>query len=117
MTGSGKTFLAAFDVLNFNPRRLLYIVHEGSILMKSVETFEKVFGADKIYGVYNADYKEFDAGLVFSILHISKNRLEYNSMSKYNYSCLQNWLQGFSVLSVKKNLEDNQHDVLDTMVC
>ena len=109
MTGSGKTFLAAFDVLNFNPRRLLYIVHEGSILMKSVETFEKVFGADKTYGVYNAD--------VFSILHISKNRLEYNSMSKYNYSCLQNWLQGFSVLSVKKNLEDNQHDVLDTMVC
>jgi HKD family nuclease len=37
--GSGKTFLAAFDALNFNPRRLLYIVHEGSILMKSFETF------------------------------------------------------------------------------
>ena len=45
--GSGKTYLAAFDVLNFNPKRLLYIVHEGSILMKSVETFSRVFGADK----------------------------------------------------------------------
>ena len=41
--GSGKTFLAAFDALNFNPKRLLYIVHEGSILMKSFETFQKVF--------------------------------------------------------------------------
>ena len=65
MTGSGKTFLAAFDVLNFNPRRLLYIVHEGSILMKSVETFEKVFGADKTYGVYNRITRSLMLGLYF----------------------------------------------------
>ena len=51
--GSGKTFLAAFDALNFGPRRLLYIVHEGSILMKSFETFQKVFGSDRSYGIYN----------------------------------------------------------------
>ncbi len=46
-TGSGKTYLAAFDALNFNPDRLLYIVHEGSILKKSLETFQKVFGGSK----------------------------------------------------------------------
>ena len=56
--GSGKTFLAAFDALNFNPRRLLYIVHEGSILMKSYETFSRVFGSDRSYGVFNGEYKE-----------------------------------------------------------
>ena len=39
--GSGKTYLAAFDALNFNPKRLLYIVHEGSILKKSLETFRR----------------------------------------------------------------------------
>ena len=44
--GSGKTYLAAFDALNFNPDRLLYIVQEGSILMKSFETFQRVFGSD-----------------------------------------------------------------------
>ena len=63
---SGKSFLAAFDILNFNPKRLLYIVHEGSILMKSVETFSRVFGADKTYGIYNAEYKNFDSDFVFS---------------------------------------------------
>lgn len=42
--GSGKTYLAAFDALNFNPKRFLYIVHEGSILKKSLETFSDVFG-------------------------------------------------------------------------
>ena len=64
--GSGKTFMAAFDALNFNPGRLLYIVHEGSILMKSFDTFQKVFGNDHSYGVYNGEYKEFDADFVFS---------------------------------------------------
>ncbi len=64
--GSGKTFLAAFDALNFNPRRLLYIVHEGSILMKSCETFSRVFGSDRSYGVFNGEYKEQDADFVFS---------------------------------------------------
>lgn len=64
--GAGKTFLAAFDALNFNPGRLLYIVHEGSILMKSFETFQKVFGSDHTYGIYNADFKEFGADFVFS---------------------------------------------------
>ena len=83
--GSGKTFLAAFDVLNFNPRRLLYIVHEGSILMKSVETFEKVFGADKTYGVYNADYKEFDAEFVFSTNVTMANSLELFEPHTFDY--------------------------------
>ena len=83
--GSGKTFLAAFDVLNFNPRRLLYIVHEGSILMKSVETFERVFGADRTYGVYNAEYKDFDAEFVFSTNVTMANSLELFETHTFDY--------------------------------
>ena len=45
-TGSGKTYLAAFDALNFSPEHLLYIVHEGSILKRSLSTFQTVFGGD-----------------------------------------------------------------------
>ncbi len=83
--GSGKTYLAAFDVLNFNPKRLLYIVHEGSILMKSVETFQRVFGADKTYGVYNAEYKEFDADFVFSTNVTMANSLELFEPHAFDY--------------------------------
>lgn len=83
--GSGKTYLAAFDVLNFNPKRLLYIVHEGSILMKSVETFQRVFGADKTYGVYNAEYKEFDADFVFSTNVTMANSLEFFEPHAFDY--------------------------------
>ncbi len=83
--GSGKTYLAAFDVLNFNPGRMLYIVHEGSILMKSVETFERVFGADRTYGVYNAEYKEFDSDFVFSTNVTMANSLELFDPHDFDY--------------------------------
>ncbi len=65
-TGSGKTYLAAFDALNFNPDRLLYIVHEGSILKKSLETFQKIFGGSKTCGLYNGETKELEADFLFS---------------------------------------------------
>ena len=83
--GSGKTFLAAFDALNFNPRRLLYIVHEGSILMKSYETFSRVFGSDRSYGVFNGEYKEQDADFVFSTNVTMANSLELFEPHTWDY--------------------------------
>ncbi len=65
-TGSGKTYLAAFDALNFNPDRLLYVVHEGSILKKSLETFQKIFGGAKTCGLYSGEAKELEADFLFS---------------------------------------------------
>lgn len=83
--GSGKTYLAAFDALNFSPKRLLYIVHEGSILMKSFDTFQKVFGSDRSYGIYNGEYKEFDADFVFSTNVTMANSLELFDKHAFDY--------------------------------
>ncbi|MBR1798120.1 MAG: DUF3427 domain-containing protein [Clostridiales bacterium] len=83
--GSGKTYLAAFDALNFNPDKLLYIVQEGSILMKSYETFEKVFGSDRTYGIYNKDYKEIDADFLFSTNITMANSLELFDRHYFDY--------------------------------
>ena len=65
-TGSGKTYLAAFDALNFAPNKLLYVVHEGSILRKSLETFQIVFGGLKTCGMYSGEAKEIEADFIFS---------------------------------------------------
>ncbi len=83
--GSGKTYLAAFDALNFNPKRLLYIVHEGSILTKSFETFSRVFGSSKTYGIYNGEYKEQDADFVFSTNITMANSLELFDKHAWDY--------------------------------
>lgn len=83
--GSGKTYLAAFDALNFGAKRLLYIVHEGSILTKSFETFQKVFGSDRSYGIYNGEYKESDADFVFSTNVTMSNHLELFEKHTWDY--------------------------------
>ena len=39
-TGTGKTYMSAFDVKSLKPKRLLFIVHREEILRKAKETFE-----------------------------------------------------------------------------
>ncbi|MBM7643601.1 superfamily II DNA or RNA helicase/HKD family nuclease [Streptococcus loxodontisalivarius] len=45
-TGTGKTYLSAFDVRQVNPKRMLFIVHREQILTKSMESFQTVLGFD-----------------------------------------------------------------------
>ena len=83
--GSGKTYLAAFDALNFNPKRLLYIVHEGSILKKSLETFQDVFGKQVTYGIYSGTSKESDADYVFATNITMCKSLELFHRDEFDY--------------------------------
>ena len=84
-TGSGKTFLAAFDALNFAPEKLLYVVHEGSILRKSLETFQEVFGGLKTCGVYSGEAKELDADFLFSTNVSMCRSLELFDKKEFDY--------------------------------
>lgn len=83
--GSGKTYLAAFDALNFNPKRLLYIVHEETILKKSLETFQDVFGSSITYGVYSGTSKELDADFVFATNIMMSNTLDLFRKDEFDY--------------------------------
>ena len=86
--GSGKTYLAAFDARNFNPERLLYVVNEGSILRKSLETFQEVFGNAVTYGMFNKDNKELDADFLFAGNIMISQNLELFSKSEFDYIIL-----------------------------
>ena len=83
--GSGKTYLAAFDAMNFNPKRLLYIVHEGSILKKSLETFSDVFGNSVTYGIFSGEHKEMDADFVFATNITMCKSLELFAKNEFDY--------------------------------
>ena len=83
--GSGKTYLAAFDALNFGPPRLLYIVHEGSILKRSLETFQDVFGGNVSYGIFSGESKEIDADFIFATNLTMSRSLELFSKDEFDY--------------------------------
>ena len=84
-TGSGKTYLAAFDALNFAPERLLYVVHEGSILRRSLETFQEVFGGLKTCGMYSGEAKELEADFIFSTNVSMCRSLELFDKKEFDY--------------------------------
>ena len=84
-TGSGKTYLAAFDALNFAPNRLLYVVHEGSILRRSLETFQEVFGSLKTCGMYSGEAKELEADFIFSTNVSMCRSLELFDKKEFDY--------------------------------
>ncbi len=42
-TGTGKTYLSAFDVKNCNAKKVLFLVHNRLILTSAIETYKKIF--------------------------------------------------------------------------
>jgi superfamily II DNA or RNA helicase/HKD family nuclease len=65
-TGTGKTLLSAFDVQNFNPKNVLFVVHRRNIAIAAQSTFEAIFGRTRSYGLFSGTERNLDADFVFS---------------------------------------------------
>ena len=73
-TGTGKTYLSAFDAKVFNPKKLLFVVHRLTIAKDSLKTFQKVFGNNKTMGLYSGEKRALNCDFVFSTIQtISKS--------------------------------------------
>jgi superfamily II DNA or RNA helicase/HKD family nuclease/SOS-response transcriptional repressor LexA len=86
-TGTGKTYLAAFDAKVFNPKKLLFVVHRLNIAKKAMETFQTIFGTSKTMGLYSGQRRELDKDFLFSTVQtISKlNHLEQFNQNYFDY--------------------------------
>ena len=73
-TGTGKTYLSAFDAKAFNPAKMLFVVHRLTIAKDSLDTFRAVFGSQKTMGLYSGSDRDLDCDFVFSTVQtISKS--------------------------------------------
>lgn len=84
-TGSGKTYLAAFDARNFSPNRLLYIVHRDTILNDALNTFKKVFGYEHTYGFYTGRKQDLDADFIFASSSMIARHLDEFNKETFDY--------------------------------
>ncbi|MET0636664.1 MAG: DUF3427 domain-containing protein [Chitinophagaceae bacterium] len=64
-TGTGKTFLSAFDVKNFRPQRLLFVVHRRNIAEAAKRTYQAIFGNTKSMGIYSGSTLEMGSDFLF----------------------------------------------------
>ena len=86
-TGTGKTYLSAFDAKAFNPKKLLFVVHRLTIAKDSLKTFQSVFGNERTMGLYSGNKRELDCDFVFSTIQtISKTKhLEIFKKDHFDY--------------------------------
>ena len=85
-TGTGKTYLSAFDVQKVKPRRMLFVVHRKSIALKAMETFQTII-KDKTMGIFSGNVKELDKDYLFSTvqtIHKKENR-ELFKQDEFDY--------------------------------
>lgn len=66
-TGTGKTYLSAFDVRNAAPRRMLFIVHREQILNKAMSDYHKIIGGSQSdFGIFSGNRRDLNAKYLFA---------------------------------------------------
>ena len=85
-TGTGKTYLAAFDVKIVHPKRMLFVVHRRSIAIKAMETLKTII-KDKSMGLFSGDNRDIDCDYIFATIQTiykPENRQLF-SKEEFNY--------------------------------
>ncbi|WP_071461572.1 DUF3427 domain-containing protein [Bacillus massilinigeriensis] len=68
-TGTGKTFLSAFDVRNFAPKKMLFIVHREQILKKAMQDYRTILGGhEDDFGILSVTSKDVHAKYLFATI-------------------------------------------------
>lgn len=73
-TGTGKTFLSAFDVKALGANKVLFVVHRENIARAAMAAYKLIFGNSYTYGFYSGNKKDENADFIFSTIQtISKS--------------------------------------------
>ncbi|WEK54682.1 MAG: DEAD/DEAH box helicase [Candidatus Cohnella colombiensis] len=87
-TGTGKTYLSAFDVKRFSPKRMLFIAHREQILIKAkLDYINIIGGSDGDFGILSGSDKAIQAKYLFATIQsISKSEtLELFNPEEFDY--------------------------------
>ncbi|MFD1337119.1 DUF3427 domain-containing protein [Oceanobacillus iheyensis] len=82
-TGTGKTYLSAFDIRQVAPKRMLFIVHREQILRKAKSDFQRILGGpDSDYGIVVGQIKETNARYLFTTIQTISKQGTLHSFDK-----------------------------------
>jgi superfamily II DNA or RNA helicase/SOS-response transcriptional repressor LexA len=84
-TGTGKTYLSAFDVKKFNPKKFLFVVHRRNIAEAAMKTFQTLFGTNKSMGIYSGDRRDLHSDFIFATVQTISSDEHINKFSKDHF--------------------------------
>ena len=95
-TGTGKTYLSAFDVQQFQPHRLLFIAHREELLDSAIKTFNSLFQDEFLCGKITGTTKEYDKQFIFStiqslskdgtLMNFKKDEFDYIIIDEFHHA-------------------------------
>ena len=69
-TGTGKTLASAFAMREVHPERILFVVHREQIAKQALNSYRKVFGTEKTYGLLSGNHKDITADFIFATMQM-----------------------------------------------
>ena len=96
-TGTGKTYLSAFDVQNMKPSRVLFVVHREVILNDAMKSFENIL-PNRSLTKFQGQEKEVNAEFTFAMINTmskQENLLLFDTAS-FDYIIIDEAHRSFS---------------------
>ena len=84
-TGTGKTYLSAFDVLATKPKRVLFLAHRQRILDASRKSYERLLGSRYSFATYHAGMDISSATCVFAMCSTIVKHLDAFPSDRFDY--------------------------------
>ena len=69
-TGTGKTYASAFAMREEKMKKVLFLVHREQIAKQAIESYKKVFGTTRTFGLLSGNSKDFDVDYLFSTMQM-----------------------------------------------
>ena len=84
-TGTGKTYLSAFDVLRERPGRVLFLAHRRRILRASLESYKRLLGGIYTFGMYAPESDGTSATCLFAMCSTIVRYLDRIDPNTFDY--------------------------------
>jgi len=85
-TGTGKTYMAVFDSLQFRPKRLLFVVHREDILLKAKESFHTIIDPERFsIGLFTGNQKDTAVDYLFATIQTMQNHFQDFPRDTFDY--------------------------------
>ena len=84
-TGTGKTFLSAFDVKNVMPKRILFLAHREQILRQTLKSYETIIGRNISMGILSGNSKDYNSSFIFSTIQTMSKEFERFNKNDFDY--------------------------------
>lgn len=69
-TGTGKTLASAFALREMSPKKALFLVHREQIAIQTINSYKRIFGNSRTYGLLSGTRREMEAEFLFSTMQM-----------------------------------------------